>query len=78
MTLKTALSLLAFVQLNSASDAVIANVRFRYNPKEGTDLYLVYNDNLNTDRQRDEPALPFSSTRAVLLKYSITFLPTLR
>ena len=42
---------------------------------ERTDLYLVNNDNLNTDRQSEEPEpdLPFSSTRAVLLKYSITF-----
>ncbi len=74
LTFNTALSLLAFVQANSAIDAVIVNLRLRYNPREGTDLYLVYNDNLNSDRQREEPALPLSSTRAVLLKYSITFL----
>jgi len=76
LTFNTALSLLAFVQTNTATDAVIVNLRLRYNPREGTDLYLVYNDNLNTDRKQlwPEPDLPFSSTRAVLLKYSITFL----
>ncbi len=67
-------SVAGLIQYNSAIDAVILNLRLRYNPREGTDLYLVYNDNLNTDRQREEPALPFSDTRAVLLKYSITFL----
>ena len=63
-----------YIQYNSAIDAVIVNLRLRYNPREGTDLYLVYNDNLNTKRQREEPVLPFSDTRAVLLKYSTTFL----
>ncbi|GAF76949.1 unnamed protein product, partial [marine sediment metagenome] len=67
-------SVAGLIQYNSAIDAVILNLRLRYNPREGTDLYLVYNDNLNLDRQREEPALPLSSTRAVLLKYSITFL----
>jgi len=71
-------SVAGLIQYNSAIDAVIVNLRLRYNPREGTDLYLVYNDNLNADRQREDPALPLSSTRAVLLKYSITFLPTLR
>ncbi|MCK7461692.1 MAG: hypothetical protein MZU84_06335 [Sphingobacterium sp.] len=27
-----------------------ANVRFRYNPREGTDFYLVYNEGIYTDR----------------------------
>ncbi len=67
-------SVAGLIQYNTAIDAVIVNLRLRYNPREGTDLYLVYNDNLNTDRQREDPALPLSSTRAVLLKYSITFL----
>ncbi len=30
-----------FVQYNTAIDDVIANVRFRYNPREGIDFYLV-------------------------------------
>jgi hypothetical protein len=38
----TKLSLSAFVQYNSAINQVISNVRFRYNPKEGTDLYVVF------------------------------------
>ncbi len=71
--LSTKFSAVAFIQYNSAIDAVMANVRLRYNPREGIDLYLVYNEGLNTDRFRLDPALPFSSARTVMLKYSYTF-----
>ncbi len=74
LTLNTAFSLVSFIQTNNAADAVIANVRLRYNPREGTDLYLVYNEGLNTDRRRESPTLPFTDNRTVLLKYSTTFL----
>jgi len=73
-SLSVATSVAGLIQYNSTINAVFVNLRLRYNPREGTDLYLVFNDNLMTRRQREEPALPFSSTRAVLLKYSITFL----
>ncbi|MEE9464677.1 MAG: DUF5916 domain-containing protein [Candidatus Neomarinimicrobiota bacterium] len=73
--LNTQLSTSAFVQYNSAVDAVGINIRFRYNPREGTDFYLVYNEGLNTDRHREAPVLPVSDARSVLLKYSTTFLP---
>jgi len=63
-----AVSLSAFVQYSSAADRVISNLRLRYNPREGTDLYLVYDESLNTDRHRQEPALPRSSGRALMLK----------
>jgi len=66
-------SILTFVQYNSADDLVIGNVRFRYNPREGIDLYLVYNEVLNTDRPGKIPTPPLSGSRAVLLKYSYTF-----
>ncbi len=70
----TRLSISAFVQSNSADHEVGVNLRLRYNPREGTDLYLVYNDLLNTDRERGQPALPLFSERTLLLKYSTTFL----
>lgn len=63
----------AFVQYSSASDQVISNVRFRYNPREGSDLYLVYDEAFNMDRERIEPVLPITKNRTVLLKYSYTF-----
>ena len=71
--LTTKLSAAAFVQYNSASEAVIANARLRYNPREGVDLYLVYNEGLNTDRFREFPVRPLTSNRTVLLKCSYTF-----
>jgi hypothetical protein len=61
------------VQYNGASGAVIANLRFRYNPREGNDLYIVYNDALNTDRFSEIPTLPYTDSRTILLKYSYTF-----
>ena len=72
--LSTALSLSAFVQYNSAADAFITNVRFRFNPKEGNDLYIVYDEGLNFNRMRELPVLPRSSNRTLLLKYTYTFL----
>jgi hypothetical protein len=72
-TLSTKFSALAFVQYNGAYDLVIGNLRLRYNPREGNDLYLVYNEVLNTDRPGKVPYPPLSGSRAILLKYSYTF-----
>jgi hypothetical protein len=72
----THLSATTFVQYTSAIDAVIGNVRIRYNPREGTDLYLVYNHLLNADRARVEPMLPVTGNRTLLLKYSYTYVST--
>jgi hypothetical protein len=71
--LSTKFSATAFFQYNSTIDAVIANIRLRYNPREGIDLYLVYNEGLNTNRYRQDPILPFTSNRTVMLKYTYTF-----
>lgn len=72
-TLTTAFSASAMVQYDGGNDAVIGNVRIRFNPSEGTDLYLVYNEGLNTDRLRKSPVPPVSSDRTVLLKFNDTF-----
>lgn len=71
--LSTKFSATVFIQYNSAIDAVIANIRLRYNPREGIDLYLVYNEGLNTNRHRQDPTPPFTSNRTVMLKYTYTF-----
>jgi len=60
--LNTKFFAMAFIQYNSAIDSVIANFRIRYNPREGVDLYLVYNEAVNSDRNR-----------AIMLKYTYTF-----
>jgi hypothetical protein len=72
--MNTHLSAATFVQYSSAIHAVIGNVRVRYNPREGTDLYLVYNHQLNTDRYRADPIAPVTGSRTLLLKYSRTLL----
>jgi hypothetical protein len=71
--LNTKLSTNAFVQFNSTTHTVSANVRFRYNFREGNDLWIVYNEGANTDRDRLTPTLPFTDTRTVLVKYTYTF-----
>jgi hypothetical protein len=69
----TKLSLSAFVQYNSAIHKVISNLRFRYNPREGTDLYLVFNEGRNTWLDREVPILPVYDQRNITLKFSYTF-----
>jgi len=71
--LSVKLSISAFLQYNSVSDAVISNIRLRYNPREGNDFYIVYDEGYNTDRYREIPVLPVRTNRAILLKYSHTF-----
>jgi hypothetical protein len=72
-TLSLQFSASAFIQYNTADHAAIVNVRLRYNPREGNDLYLVLDEGLNTDRMHFTPHLPYYSTRAVMVKYSYTF-----
>ena len=67
----------AFVQYNSTTDRLDFNVRLRYAIAEGTDLWLVYNEGLDTDRYRDallaDRFTPLSMTRALVVKYTHTF-----
>ena len=72
-TLNTELSAASFIQYSSDAHDVTVNFRFRYNPREGNDFYLVYNEGINTDRLRELPVLPSNSSQTVLLKYSHTF-----
>ena len=61
-----------FVQYNSTTDRIDLNVRLRYNVGDGTDLWLVYNEGLDTDRLITTRE-PLSLSRALILKYSHTF-----
>jgi hypothetical protein len=63
----------AFIQYNSANDLILANFRYRFNPREGVDLYIVYNEGFNTDRQREIPFLPLTRNRTIMVKYSYMF-----
>jgi len=66
-------SVTSFVQYNSASDTAVLNFRLRYNPREGTDLYVVYNHGLNTDQFAYSPVRPLTDSGTLLVKYSKTF-----
>lgn len=69
----TELSLSSFVQYSNAAERITSNVRLRYNPRQGNDLYLVYNEGLNTGRGDALPRRPLSQQRTILLKYTYTF-----
>ncbi len=69
----TRMSISTFIQYNSAENALITNLRFRYNPREGNDFYIVFNEGRNTYRDIENPRLPLFNNRSVLLKYTYTF-----
>lgn len=71
-SLNVHLSVNAFVQVNSLTNLSAANIRLRYNWKDGNDLYIVYNETLNNNGRTD-PTLPFSDYRALIVKYTHTF-----
>jgi len=71
--LNTKFSVNAFIQYNKAVHEIITNLRIRYNPGEGNDLYLVFNEGRNTSLTRMEPNLPPFYSRAVMVKYTYTF-----
>ena len=63
------------LQFNSTTNRLDLNMRFRYNFREGTDLWFVYNEGLDTSDRTDLVTrdLPRSQSRAFLVKYSKTF-----
>lgn len=65
-------SVSGFVQYNNVGNVVLGNFRLRYNPKEGTDIYLVYNEDFNTNGSDFTPHLPLSNERLILLKATYT------
>jgi len=69
----TKLSANAFIQFNTANDAFVGNFRLRYNPREGNDFYLVFNDYQGFMASDNYPIPPSYYNRALLLKYTHTF-----
>ncbi len=67
------LSANAFLQYNSNNSLFSANLRIRYNFSEGSDLWIVFNEGLNTTRYDYTPVLPLSDAQSVLVKYTHTF-----
>jgi hypothetical protein len=60
-------------EYDNQSNTLGSNLRLRYNPREGTDLYIVYNSGMNTSLNRLDPHLPLISNQALVVKYSKTF-----
>ncbi|KPK86186.1 MAG: hypothetical protein AMS27_05580 [Bacteroides sp. SM23_62_1] len=69
----TKLSASIFAQFNNAVDAFIANFRIRYNPREGNDFYIVYNEYRGILDRVYDPEWPPFFNRTILLKYTHTF-----
>jgi hypothetical protein len=60
-------------QYDELNKKVSSNLRFRFNPHEGTDLFIVFNQDLNNTRTRLIPHLPLISSEAVIIKFLKTF-----
>ena len=78
LRVKTALnprvSMSTFGQYNSATAQTSVNVRFRYHFREGTDLWIVYNEGFFNERDNGlGPRRSLSAGRAILVKYSHAF-----
>ena len=73
VTQSSKFSIKLLAQYDDNSDSFGGNLRIRYNPREGTDLYVVYNSALNANRLEAKPGLPLVDQQAILIKYSVTF-----
>jgi hypothetical protein len=73
--LNARLSGTTLVQYNSTTERLDLNMSFRYNFREGTDLWFVYNEGVDTSARTDfiSRDVPRSQSRAFLVKYSRTF-----
>lgn len=69
----TQFSISSFIQYNSLQNVYLGNIRLRYNPREGNDLFIVYNSDLNASRDMFEPRLPVYNQTSLLVKYTYTF-----
>jgi len=69
----TEISASAFIQYNNTDDSLMTNLRLRYNPREGNDFYLVFNENRTLGNKGMPPEPPSYNNRTIMLKYSHTF-----
>jgi Domain of unknown function (DUF5916) len=73
--LDTRFSMSTFVQYNSLTDQLTTNARARYYFREGQDLWLVWNEGLNLERNvLGVPRLPRSQARTLSVKYTHTLI----
>jgi len=62
------------VQYVNTVDEFIGNFRLRYNPREGNDFYLVYNDFRGFIDRNMFPGNPPFFNKTIMLKYTYTFI----
>ncbi len=70
----TKLSASILLQFVNTEDELIGNFRLRYNPREGNDFYLVYNEFRGIDNRYSIPALPPFFNKTIMVKYTHTFI----
>ena len=71
--LSTKLSASFLIQYVNTRDDFITNFRIRYNPREGNDFYLVYNDGRRINSKIITPEAPRFFNKTVMVKYVHTF-----
>lgn len=69
----TKLSISTLAQYNDMDAKIGTNIRLRYNPKEGNDLFIALTNINNTYRYRGIPALPSVQSWLAVVKYKHTF-----
>jgi hypothetical protein len=62
------------LQYVNTEDEFIGNFRLRYNPREGNDFYLVYNDYRGISRRNSIPSMPQFFNKTIMVKYTHTFI----
>jgi hypothetical protein len=72
--LNTKISASVMAQYVNTEDDFVFNFRFRYNPREGNDFYIVYNEYRGLNGDNETPALPAYYNRTIMLKYTHTFI----
>jgi hypothetical protein len=70
----TKLSATLFVQYVNTEDELITNFRLRYNPREGNDLFLVYNDFRGITDSYSIQEHPKFFNKTIMVKYTHTFI----
>ena len=70
----TKLSASLLLQYVNTEDELITNFRLRYNPREGNDFYLVFNDFRSISNKNAIPEPPKYFNETVMVKYIHTFI----
>ena len=72
--ISSTLSIATLLQYDEKGESFGSNICLRYNPAEGRDLYVVFNQELNTTRYHYSPVKPLTQSQAIIFKYSHTII----